>query len=1125
MAIRYIMGRCGQGKTRQVMAEIREELNLNRDDPVILLVPEQFTLQAEREVINQLDLPGIMRLEVLSPSRLGARVLNEAGGRTRVLLSQQGRYMVLKKVISACEEQFTVYRQACRQPGFIEQCSQILAELKGSAVDSGVLYECARSLSDDTLLKSKLHDISLLYHKFNAHLQDHYVDSEDYLNLVIERFPQSRFLSRARVWIDNFTTFSPSTLKLIEQLMKTAVSTAISLTMELGGEDRDREIFALSRYYYSRWHDQAKNAGLEEHIITVKNPGKLSPELMHLERELYAYPHRTFPEQPAAISIAALPSPQDEVEALAMRILALVRQGARYRDIAVICSDTAAYSGLIKRIFDEYKIPYFLDDKRSILHHPLVELMLSALDVLTRYYRLEDVLRLIKTGLTPVETRDCDRLENYAWRYNIRGRGWLEPFTLGEESLREEMNLYRQALVNPLQSLAQKVQAESSWSQIARAWFEWLEEMQIPQGLETWVEELISQGRFELASENSQIWNVCVEVLDQIAEVLGGEDTDLKEFRQVLEAGLACSDLGFIPSTVDQVLVGTATRSINQRSQIMFVVGANDGMLPRGSLSEGIFSLDEKEILQSHGVEVGLSNDLLSIEEDFLIYAALSQAEEAVQFSYSLADSEGKALRPSLLIDRLKQIYPGLTVKVETMDAAQAEDHYLLSAGSSYKYLVESLRQALDGKTVSLRWKAVYDWYKTQPDWQFQMTRLEEALLFGNLPGKVDKAQCRRLYAASSQGSVSRLELYAACPFAHFVRYGLRPLERKTYEVEAPDVGDLFHQAILDFAVEMRAKQLDWKALSADHCHDLMDEVMERLLPRHGEGVFMSTHRYRYLGQRLKRIGQRAAWTLIRHLQSGDFNPLGYEMRFGPGGTFPAVAVELADGETLLLEGRIDRVDVYKHGKDAYVRIIDYKSGPRDLDMNDVYYGLSLQLIIYLMAVLQGLHNPDGMIRPGGIFYFHIDDPLIEADRDVVEEIEKKLAARLRLRGLALEDAEVVRAMDRDIRGYSQVVPVGMSGEGGFYSNSALLTLDQFEIILQHVQHLVKDMSQGIMSGDIAIAPYKKGNKKACSHCRYHAVCHFDSLFAANRYRQLAAVDRDQLMERIYSDSERRGSS
>jgi ATP-dependent helicase/nuclease subunit B len=218
-------------------------------------------------------------------------------------------------------------------------------------------------------------------------------------------------------------------------------------------------------------------------------------------------------------------------------------------------------------------------------------------------------------------------------------------------------------------------------------------------------------------------------------------------------------------------------------------------------------------------------------------------------------------------------------------------------------------------------------------------------------------------------------------------------------------------------------------------------------------------------------------------------------------------------------------VDVYKHGKDAYVRIIDYKSGPRDLDMNDVYYGLSLQLIIYLMAVLQGLHNPDGMIRPGGIFYFHIDDPLIEADRDVVEEIEKKLAARLRLRGLALEDAEVVRAMDRDIRGYSQVVPVGMSGEGGFYSNSALLTLDQFEIILQHVQHLVKDMSQGIMSGDIAIAPYKKGNKKACSHCRYHAVCHFDSLFAANRYRQLAAVDRDQLMERIYSDSERRGSS
>lgn len=1126
MGIRYIMGRCGHGKTHQVLEEIREELSLRRDDPVILLVPEQFTLEAEREVINHLGLPGIMRLEVLSPSRLGERILSEAGGRTRVLLSQQGRYMVLKKVVCACEEQLTVYRQACRQTGFIQQCSDLLSELKGSAVGSEVLSNCAVSLADDTLLKDKLSDIALIYDNFNSYLEERYVDSEDRMALILERLHQSRYIERSRIWVDNFNTFSPSTIKLLEQLMLHAEAVNVSLTMQLGGDDRDREIFALSRYYYNRLHDQAVRHGVEERIITVGHDSVASPELFHLEREIYAYPHHIYVRSPEHLSVFAAPTVQDEIETLAINILSLVQQrGLRYRDIAVICSDTETYAGLIKRVFNEYRLPFFLDDKQSILHHPLVELMLSALDMLVRHFRLEDVLRFIKTGLTPLEVAECDRLENYALRYNIRGHGWLRPFSLGEEEGRAELESLRQVIIEPLQVLAQKVQADSTWIGLARAWFEWLEGMQIPQRLESWVEQLVAEERFELASENSQIWNVCVEIFEQMAEILGDEFTDLKEFRQVLEAGLAGSEVGFIPSSVDQIMVGTATRSISRQCSVLLVVGVNDGLLPRGSLSEGMLSLDEKEVLQEKGVEVGLNNELLSIEEDFLIYAALSQAKDSLIFSYSLADSEGKAMRPSWLIDRLKQLYPHLTVQLHNMVSAQAEARYLLSPGSTFKYLIENLRQALDGKPVSPRWAAVFDWFKTQPEWEFSVTRLEEAMMFANQPGAVEIAQWKQLYAASTQASVSRLELYAACPFAHFVRYGLRPTERRTYEVEAPDVGNLFHQALLDFTVQMKEQQLNWKQIEAQQCYQLMDKVMEELLPRHGEGVFESSYRYRYLGQRLKRIGQRAVWTLARHLQSGDFDPLGYEMRFGPGGAFPAVLVEMANGEMLSLEGRIDRVDVYRQGTDNYVRIIDYKSGPRDVDMSDIYYGISLQLAIYLLAVIEGLPTQGGANRPGGIFYFHIDDPLIESDQDVVEEIEKKLAAKLRLRGLALEDAEVIRAMDRDISGHSQVVPVGLSGDGSFYSNSAVLTLEQFEIILQHVQELVKNMSQQIMSGDLEITPYKKGTKNACSYCDYHPVCHFDSLFAANRYRQLPSLDREQIMERIYSDEERRGLS
>jgi ATP-dependent helicase/nuclease subunit B len=1120
------MGRCGHGKTHQALREIRRELEQKSDDPIILLVPEQFTLQAEREVINRLGLPGIMRLEVLSPSRLGERILNEVGGRTRVLLSPQGRYMVLKKVISACEEQLTVYRQTCRQVGFIQQCSEVLAELKGSAVEIDALQSCAQNLPENALLKDKLHDIALIYGSFNSYLQDRYVDSEDHIRLVLERMHESHYLKKASIWIDNFTTFSPSTIQLIEQLMLNAPSVTISLTMPLGGDYRDREIFALSRYYYNRFHYQAVKHGVGEHLMAVSKDGDTCPELSHLERELYAYPHQTLAGKPAAIFITAVPSAQDEVEALAMKILSLVRQQhLRYRDIAVICSDISVYGGLIKRVFDEYRIPFFLDDKQGILHHPLVELLLSALDMLSKHYRREDVLRLIKTGLIPIEVRDSDRLENYALRYNIHGHGWLQPFVLGDEELCQEMERLRQIIIPPLQTVAARIKADSSWRGIARVWFEWLEDMHVPQTLGSWVEQLLAEERFGLASENSQIWNVLTEIFDQMAEILGDEDSGLREFRQVLEAGMAFSELGFIPSTVDQVMVGTATRSISQQCPVILVTGVNDGLLPRGNWSEGIFSGDEKDILQSGGVELGLDNELLAIEEDFLIYAALSQATQSLWLSYSLADSEGKALRPSLLIDRLRQLYPGLTVKIQTMDSAQADDHYFLAPDSSFKYLAENLRQALDGKKLSPRWAAAFNWFKAQPEWEFQVNRLNEALVFSNRPGQLEQKHCQQLFGALPNASVSRLELYAACPFAHFVRYGLRPLERQSFEVQAPDVGELFHQAILDFTVEMRDKGLGWQQLEMEQSYQIMDTVMENLLPVYGEGVFLSTCRYRYLGQRLKRVGQRAVWTLARHLQSGDFVPLGYEMRFGPGGAFPAVEVELANGETLLLEGRIDRVDVYRQGSQQYVRIIDYKSGPRDVDMSEIYYGLSLQLLIYLKAVLQGLKTPGVNNRPGGIFYFHIDDPLIESDQDVVAEIEKKLAAKLRLRGLVLEDAEVIRAMDRDIGGYSQVVPAGLNGDGSFNKNSAVLTLEQFEIILQHVENRVKYMSQGIMAGNIELTPYKKGNKKACSYCRYHPICHFDSLFAANRYRQLSAVDRDQLMQLIYSDAERRSLS
>lgn len=1124
MTIRYLLGRSGSGKSHRVLQEIKQGLLENTEDQLILLVPEQFTLQAERDLIQKLHLPGIIKAEVLSFTSLARRVFSEVGGLTRTLLNEQGKNMILRKMIDEVARDLTIYKKSAGQEGFIPKLSELLSELKGQDIIPNKLLA---SFTDDEelIIKQKVNDIALIYSHFNQYLQGRYLDTEDFLSLLIDKIGSSQYLLNSRIWVDGFTTFSPQSLKIIDKLMKLARVITISLTIDYDPQARDYDLFNLSRDSLQRLRAMARAHACPEKIIridaTEAHLGR-SQAIIHLERELYAYPGKAFRENIADIELFAAANLNSELEYTAAQIVELVRErGWRWKDVAVVCSDMSNYGTLIKRVFGEYEIPCFMDEKRDITSNAVIKLILSSVDVIRRGYRYEDVFSFLKTGFSGIDNDSVEKLENYVLQYGISGRQWGEEFKWGAVGLREELNPVRQDFITPITRLEAQINGKKPIAAICRAHYEYLVAIGVQNRLEEWIDNMSSQGWFEVVRENTQIWNIVMDIFDQMVEILGDQEVTLKEYRNILEAGFASQEVGIIPTTVDQVLVGNIQRSKSHDIKGLLVVGVNDGVLPSGREEEGLFSEVEKEMLMARGVDLGFERNRKYAEERFLIYTAMSKPRQYLGLSFAVADGAGKALRPSLLVDRFQKLFPALHLQSDLVRHRPLEMHQVATPVSSYKYLVESLRLYLDGKPVTDIWWDVYGWYHSQEGWQENLQSTWEGLFHRNQTRTIGADNARRLYSTPLYSNVSRMEQYVNCPFAHFIRYGLKPQERRIFTVAAPDIGELFHNSLLAFAMQLQQENRSWSDLERGECDRIMDSIMDTLVPLHGNGVFASSHRYQYLARRLKRISRRAVWVLTEHLQHGDFKPLQYEVSFGPGCPFPAMEIELENGEKFYLQGRIDRVDLLNDEDGTYVKIIDYKSGNQDFKLSDVYYGLSLQLMVYLRAVMASFRDvPPERLKPAGVFYFKIDDPLINTESGIIANIEQEVARKLKMKGLVLEDASLVRKLDHDLTGSSDIIPVTMTVNGGFAKNSAVLPAAEFAALIRHVEDLLRKIGRAIMDGAARIEPVKNGQRKACAYCAYASICQFDRLLPDNNYRNIRALKDNKVIARLQANQE-----
>ena len=1149
LSLKFMLGRAGTGKTRACLEEITaKSLSDPMGHPLIMLVPEQASFQYEIALVSSLGSGGIMRAQVLSFRRLAWRVLQEVGGGARTPIGDLGKRMVLRRLLECRRGELKVFQRAAGQRGFADTLAGAIAEMKLYRVGPDDLRKkrAALAAGGQSLLAGKLDDLALLYEDLDSFMQGRYTDPDDYLNLLSAKLAQSATVSGAEIWIDGFTGFTPQEYGVIESLLAAASRVNVVLCLDgraVDAESGEDDVFfpTLETYHKLVLLSQKAGVVLEEPVIrddTVPCRFTAAPALAHLERWFFRRPAAVY-EGRGEVELVAATSRRAEVEAAAREIIALCRdRGCRWRDIAVLLRDLDTYHLLLTTVFDDYDIPYFIDRKRTVMHHPLVELVRSALETVSGGWAYEPLFRYLKTDLAPLARDDADLLENYVLAFGLKGKAWtgdrdwvyyhrdsLEEYDADSSQYIDKLTRINRARVlasRELLSLHWKISRSGvTVRDISAALFTMLEELGIPARLEEWKTLAEKNGSLEEAREHGQIWNGLVKLLEEMVAALGEEQLPLSEYAAVLDAGLESMRLGLIPPGMDHIVVGSLDRSRSPSVKAALVLGVGDGVLPARLTGDGVFTDGERERLAAAGLELAPTTRRKVLDEQYLVYLALTRAAEKLYLSYPLADEEGRALTPSPVIGRIKELLPGSGEKilgVEPDDAGASDAGFIAAPGRCLTYLGGRLRNVLEGRPVTPLWRDVYNWFAGREEYRDKLNIISSGLFHTNTERPLSAAASRTLYGKRLRTSVSRLEKFRSCPFSHFLAYGVKLKERVVQKLSAPDMGQFFHAALKMYGDRLKQGSLDWGSVNNNDIKKMVGEVVEILAPRLQNEILLSSARHRNLLNKLKRQLTRAAAVLAEHSRRGVFRPVALELAFGAGkDALPPLVLQLPGGGLAMeLYGRIDRLDAASSGKGHYLRVVDYKSGFRDLNLSGIYNGLDIQLLTYLVVALDNYRDLTGSpALPGGMFYFRVADPMLKIPAPLgQEQADMLLLKELKMKGLALADPEVVKMMDSDIDGYSDLIAVAL-GKNGFYKSAPVLTEDQFALLIEYLRRMLTATGLEINSGEVGIKPYRLGNSSACTYCPFKPVCRFDPVIKDNKYRLLANEPVEEIWAKI----------
>ena len=1138
MSLQLILGSAGSGKSYQLYREVTRLSSQNMDVNYLLIVPEQFTLQTQKDIVSMHPNHGVMNVDILSFLRFALRIFEEVGGNDFPILEDTGKSMVLRRVVADKKKDLILFGSNVRKAGFINELKSLLSEFYQYNVQIKDLQSKEEITKGRPLLRAKLKDIETVYEGFQDFMRERYITAEEILTVLNKVIDRSQWLKDSVICLDGFTGFTPCQYQLLGKMMQYAKKVIITVTIDprekINEEEKEYELFGLSKKTIRKLYRIAEERGTEilqpiyaENLCNSKVPYRFinSPGLAFLEKNLFRYPYEAWDEEQDNITVHVTKDIASEVAFVAREINSLVReQGYRYKDIAIVTGDIERYSGIIKRVFKQENIPSFIDYKKEILNNPFAELIRAAITIVNEDYSYEGVFRYLRTGLTGIDTEAIDLMENYVLALGIRGsKRYSEPFTRTYRS-KEEIDLdlingVREQVVEQIQPLYEVLRDKSKTiKDYTTALYNLGVRLAIEEQLEAESNRFTENNMPTLAKEYGQIYRIVMELYDQMVLLLGGEQCSLKEYAEIIDAGLTEAKVGLIPPGVDEVVVGDTERTRLKDIRALFFIGVNEGIVPKSSNSGGILSDIERELLITYDIELAPTKRQKAFMDQFYLYLNVTKPKDKLYLTYHKVNDEGKSINPSYLIGKLQQLLKKLKIQDEDVELEETEDIKYILKDKGIAYLRKGFVDFHERKVSDL-WKEIYLYYLSQDKEREILQKLMEGALYINKESGISKEIAQLLYGKELKGSVTRLERYAGCAYAHFLSYGLSLEERKEYKLAIPDIGNIFHNAIDEFSKRLDTSEYTWHTIPEDVRQQWAIECVNYAVEEYENSFIRSTKRNEYLIKRIERITIRTLWALCNQIRQGAFEPVGYEMNFYH-----------TPDNIITLQGRIDRLDIYEEDDRIYVRVIDYKSGKTTFDFTSIYYGLQQQLSVYLSATLDYLSRryPNKEIVPSGIFYYHIDDPIVAKTEQVEEEIYKSL----KMNGLVNGESKIIGLMDKKLVNEegellpsvkSDIIPVETNKQALLNKRSNVASGKQILALANYVNNKLVTDSKEVMAGDTRLNPYKMGDRTACDYCEYKSICGFDLRLPGYNYRNLGRKSTDEIKKEIWGEGDTNG--
>ncbi len=1129
MSLQFILGGAGSGKSTYLYHMISREAADRKNKKFIVLVPDQFTLETQKTLVEQSGKKGILNIDVLSFHRLAYRVFEEIPALRKTVLEDMGKMMLLRKIFAEQKGKLKYFKKGCDKPGFLDECKSFLCELMQYAVDEEKLGEMAESLGGDSLMALKLQDLELLYHAFREKMGDTYMTAEELVPQLTGVVNTISWLKDSTICLDGFTGFTPTQYDLLKELMRCCEKIIVTVTTDR--TEKRKPVFSLSNETITKLSSLARHIPIpiEKPIITGKGKEKVpyrvagSKQLSFLEENIFSYTKKKWEEEVTDISLCVCKKESDEAALVARKIWWLVeKEGYSYEDIAVVTGDIAAYEQPLAKELSRMGIRYFMDYKKSIGANALAEYILAFMEMFRRGMDYDSTFRFLRNGLSPLTSEETDYLENYVI---ARGRRGLSSYRREWEYSVESIDLvrineYREKLVSAVgPAMSALAGGKKTVEEFTRILYQLILDNRLYEKLVEKSSRFEEEGNLLLAREYKSIYRLMIELFEETVEILGNETVTFREYEELLSAGISEGLVGFVPPASHQVMVADVERSRLKNIKVLFFVGVNDDKIPKSQGTPGILTENERRKIGEQGIELAPSGEKQSFAEQFYLYLTLTKASDRLILTYSKMGEDGSSRRPAYLIQKLLSLYPRL--KPEEIEKERSVEK-ILGTDCGKTYLVSCLS---DGSFMrdSAFWEIAAHYREQEPEWFFSLLREREK---SGKKTNLSKEMAELLYGNRLYGSVTRLEQFARCPYAYYLLFGLGLREREQYSVEAFDYGNVFHRAMEHFSHKLEEQGRKWQDLKEEEVRAMAGECVDYAVEGYKGRMFHQSKRVEFMIIRMKRVMENTVWGIWKQMKEGDFYQIYSEKKFLAQDGLEALKISLGGGKDLVLGGQIDRVDTCEREDERLVKIIDYKSGSRDLSLDKIYYGIKLQLITYMSAAMELLEK-DGAEKktvPAAMLYYPMKEPELPWQEESEEERKDRAFEAMKCTGYVNGAADILEKMDAAVAengekipgSKSQVIPVAVKKDGDFSSTSRVMTTEQFQALMAHTRKKMQEFGERIFSGEIAAEPYYLRSECGCDTCHLNAVCGVEKKEISARRREYPDMSEEEIWEALH---------